>query len=72
MSEKKIGLGQVQLGIGQTVNAAKRIYKSHPDTKGDLIDMIKAFARVYDAWDGSKDEHSSLAQIMISQLDEEI
>lgn len=71
MTKERIGLGQVQIGIGQTVNAARRIYKAHPDAKDDLADMIKAFARVYNAWDGFKNEHSSLAQIMIDKLDEE-
>ena len=40
--------GNHQMTIGRFANATKRIYAAHPDTKDDLIEMIKVYGKLHD------------------------
>lgn len=60
-----------QISIGRFNNAVERIYRTHPDTKDDLVELIELYGNLHDSVvdrsDYEEDEPSS-SDIMIDRL----
>ena len=65
--------GNHQMTIGRFANATKRIYAAHPDTKDDLIEMIKVYGKLHDdvcreAFPDDPDAWIPLADVIIDRV----